>query len=70
MVESLTKPGPLEKRMANHISILAFRNPMNSKKRQKDMTLEDEPLGLAGVQYNTGEEWRNNSKKNEEVEPK
>ena len=38
--------------------------------RQIDMTLEDEPLGLVGVQYNTGEEWRNNSKKNEEMEPK
>ena len=34
------------------------------------MTLEDEPLGLVGVQYNTGEEWRNNSKKNEEGESK
>ena len=70
MVESLTKPGPLEKRMANHISILAFRNPMNSKKRQKDMTLEDELPRLVGAQNATGEEWRNNCRKNEETEPK
>ena len=34
------------------------------------MTLEDEPLRLVGVQYDTGEEWRNNSKNNEEAEPK
>ena len=54
MVESLTKPGPLEKRMANHISILAFRNPMNSKKRQKDMTPEDETPRSEGIQYLMG----------------
>ena len=70
MVESLTKPGPLEKRMANHISILAFRNPMNSKKRQKDMTLEDELPRLVGAQNATGDHWRNNSRKNKEMEPK
>ena len=36
----------------------------------KDMTLEDEPPRLTGVQYVTGEEWRNNSRENEEAEPK
>ena len=34
------------------------------------MTLKDELLRLVGVQYATGEEWRNNSRKNEEMEPK
>ena len=34
------------------------------------MTLKDELTRLIGTQYATGEEWRNNSKKNEEVEPK
>ena len=34
------------------------------------MTLEDEPPRLVGVQYATGEEWRNSSKKNEEAKPK
>ena len=34
------------------------------------MTLEDEPSRSVGVQYATGEEWGNNSKKNEEIEPK
>ena len=36
-------------------------------KRQKDMTLEDEYLRLPGVQYTTGEEQRNSSRKNEEA---
>ena len=39
-------------------------------KRQKDRTLKDELLRLEGVQYATGDEWRNNSRKNEETEPK
>jgi len=43
---------------------------MNRMKRQKDMTLKDEPLRLVGAQYATGEEWRNNSRKNEETDPK
>ena len=36
-------------------------------KRQKGMTLEDEPLRLPGVQYATGEEQRHSSRKNEEA---
>ena len=39
-------------------------------KRQKDMTLKDELPRLIGAQYATGEEWRNNSRKNEGMEPK
>ena len=34
------------------------------------MTLKDESSRLVGAQYTTGEEWRNNSRKNEEMEPK
>ena len=45
-------------------------NPMNTMKRQKDMTLKDELTRSVGAQYATGEEWRNNSRKNEETEPK
>ena len=41
---------------------------MNSMKRQKYMTVKDELPRLAGTQYATGEEWRNNSRKNEEME--
>ena len=43
---------------------------MNSMKRQKDRTLKDELLRLVGFQYATGDQWRNNSRKNEELEPK
>ena len=45
---------------------------MNSMKRQKDMTLKDElPRSVGhGAQYATGEEWRNNFRKNKEMEPK
>ena len=43
---------------------------MNSMKRQKDRTLKDELPKSVDAQYATGEEWRNNSRKNEEMEPK
>ena len=43
---------------------------MTSMKRQKDMTLKAEPPRLVGAQYPTGDQWRNNSRKNEEMEPK
>ena len=38
---------------------------MNSMKRQKDRTLKDELPHLVGAQYATGDQWRNNSRKNE-----
>ena len=43
---------------------------MNSMKRQKDRTLKDELPRSVGTQYATGEQWRNNSGKNEEMEQK
>ena len=43
---------------------------MNSMKRQKDRTLKDELPRSVGAQYATGNQWRNNSRKNEETEPK
>ena len=45
-------------------------NPMNSMKRQKDRTLIHELPRLVGAQYATGDQWRNNSRKNEEMAPK
>ena len=47
-----------------------LENAMNSMKRQKDRTLKDELPRSVGAQYATGEEWRNNSRKKEEMEPK
>ena len=46
-----------------------IENPMNSIKRQKDRTLKDEPPGSVDAQYTTGDQWRNNSRRNEEMEP-
>ena len=43
---------------------------MNSMKRQKDRTLKDELPRSVGAQYAPGDQWRNNSRKNEETEPK
>ena len=47
-----------------------LENPMNSMKRQKDRTLKDELPRLVGAQYATGDQWRNNSRENEETKPK
>ena len=47
-----------------------LENPMNSMKRQKDRTLKDELPRSIGVQYATVNQWRNNSRKNEETDPK
>ena len=47
-----------------------LENPMNSMKIQKDRTLKDELPRFVHAQYAPGEEWRNNSRKNEETEPK
>ena len=47
-----------------------LESPMNSMKRQKDRTLKEELPRLVGAQYATGDQWRNNSSKNEEMEPK
>ena len=56
--------------MAKPLQLSCPENPMNSMKRQKDRTLKDELPRLVGAQYATGEEWRNNSRENEETEPK
>ena len=47
-----------------------LENPMNSMKRQNDRLLKGELSRLVGAQYATGDEWRNNSRKNEGMEPK
>ena len=45
-------------------------NPMNNMKRKKDRTLKDELPRLESAQYTTGNQWRNNSRKKEEMEVK
>ena len=49
---------------------MVVENPVNSMKRQKDRTLKDELPRSVGAQYATGDQWSNNSRKNEETEPK
>ena len=43
---------------------------MNSRKRQKDRTLKEELRRSVGAQYATGDQWRNNARKNEGMQPK
>ena len=66
----LAKRGPLEKGMANHFSLLALRTPWISWKGKKIGHWKVELLRSVGVQYATGDQWRNNSRKNEEMEQK
>ena len=47
-----------------------LENPMNSMKRQRVMTLKDELPKLVSSQYATGDQWRTNSRENEEMEAK
>ena len=47
-----------------------LEHPMKSMKRQKDRTLKDELPGLVSAQYATEDQWINNSRKNEGMEPK
>ena len=67
----LTECGPLEKGMANHfLHYSCLENPMNSMKRQNDRILKEKLPRSVGAQYATGDQWRNNSRKNEGMEPK
>ena len=52
------------------LQYFCLENPMNSMKRQNDRILKEELLRSVGVHYTTGDQWRNNSRKNEGMEPK
>ena len=70
MVESCDKMWSTGEGNGKPLQYSFLENPMNSMKRQKDKMLKDELPRLVGAQYATGEEWRNNSRKNKETEPK
>ena len=70
MVESSDKMWSTGEGNGKPIQYSCIENPMNSTKRLKDRKLKDELPRLVGAQCATGEEWRNNSRKNEETEPK
>ena len=70
MVESSDKMWSTGEGNGKPLQYSCLENPMNSMKRQKDRTLKDELPRSVDAQYATGEEWRNNSRNNEETEPK
>ena len=70
MVESSDKMWSTGEGNGKPLQYSYLENPMNSMKSQKDRTLKDELPRSVGAQYATRDQWRNNSKKNEETEPK
>ena len=70
MVESSDKMWSSGEGNDKPLQYSCLENPMNSLKRQKDMPLKYELPRLVAAQYAIGEEWRNNSRKNERMEPK
>ena len=70
MVESSDKMWSTGEGNVKPLQYSCLSNPITRMKRQKDSTLKDECPRSVGAQYATGEEWRNNSRKNEEMEPK
>ena len=70
MVESSDKTWSIGEGNGKPLQYSCLENPMNTMKRLKDRTLKHELPRSVGAQYATGEEWRNNSRKSEETEPK
>ena len=70
MVESSDKTWSTGEGNGKPLQYSCLENPMKTMKRQKDITLKDELPRSIVAQYATGEKWRNNSRKNEETEPK
>ena len=70
MVESSDKMWSTGEGNGKPLQYSCLENPTNSMKRQKDRTQKDELPSLAGAQYATGDQRRNNSRKNEKMEPK
>ena len=70
MVEGSDKKWSTGEGNGKPLQYSCLENPMNSMKKQNDRTLKDELSRSAGAQYATGDQWRNNSRKNTETEPK
>ena len=69
MVESSDKRWSTEEGNGKSPQHSCLENPTNSTKRQKHRTLKDELPRSVDAQYATGDQWRNNSRKNEGMEP-
>ena len=70
MVESSNKMWATREGNGKPLQYSCLENLLNSMKRLNNMTLKDEFPKFKGVQYATGEEWRNSSGKNEDGGPK
>ena len=70
MVESSDKTWSIGEGNGKPLHYSCLENHMDCMKRQKDRALKGELPRSVGAQYATGKEWRNNSRKNEEMEPK
>ena len=70
MMESSNKTWSTGEGNGKPLQYSCLENPMNSMKRQKDRTPKDELPRTVGAQYATEDQWRINSRKNEETEPK
>ena len=70
MVESSDKMWSTGEGNGKTLQYSCLENPMNSMKRQKYMTLKDELPRSVSAQCATGEDWKNNSRKNEDMESK
>ena len=70
MVESSDKMWSTGEGNSKPLQYSCLENPMNSMKRQNDRILKGELPRSVGTQYATGDQWRNNTRKNEETEPK
>ena len=70
MVESSDKTCSTGEGNGKPLQYSCLENPMNSRKRQNDRILKEELPRSVGAQYATGDKGRNNSRKNEGMEPK
>ena len=70
MVESSDKTWSTEEENGKPPQYSCLENPINRLRRHKDRTMKDELPRLVGAQHAIGDQWRNNSRKNEETEPK
>ena len=70
LVDSSDKTWSAGKGNGKPLQYSCLENPMNSMKRQNDRILKEELPRWVGAQYATGDPWRNNSRKNEGMEPK
>ena len=70
MVDSSDKTWSTGEGNGKPLQYSCLENPMNSMKRQNERILKEELPGSVGAQYATGDQWRNNSRKNEGMWPK